>query len=241
MVVPTLLLSSIFIAVAFIVNKNNAKYLLSGYNTMSKEERITFDIKSYISFFRKFHIFLGLSLLFVSLIIFYFVNSDWSGIFIVLYPLMAYVFFIWKGKRFSTNKNQKNLVNLTIIALLSIIAFIVINFYNTLKDNQITIKNNVVYIAGEYGTEININDIKSVQLVKQPPQIAKRINGFALEKIKKGFFKTVAGEKVKLLINSSTKALILISTKDNQKIYYSSKSKDNNEIYKELKSKIRKE
>ena len=32
--------------------------------------------------------------------------------------------------------------------------------------------------------------------------------------------------------------LILIITKDNQKIYYSSKDKNNDEIYKELKSKI---
>ena len=66
---PILILSSIFIAIAFIVNENNAKYLLSGYNTMSEEERMKFDIKSYIPFFRNFHIFLGISLLIISLIL----------------------------------------------------------------------------------------------------------------------------------------------------------------------------
>ena len=37
MITPILILSSIFIIIAFIVNENNAKYLLSGYNTMSEE------------------------------------------------------------------------------------------------------------------------------------------------------------------------------------------------------------
>ena len=81
MIVPILILSAIFIAIAFFVNENNAKYLLSGYNTMSEVERQNFDIKSYIPYFRNFHIFLGVTLVIISLILLYFVNSDWSGIF----------------------------------------------------------------------------------------------------------------------------------------------------------------
>ena len=39
----------IFIGIAYLVNKNNAKYLLAGYNTMSVEERKKFDLENFLS------------------------------------------------------------------------------------------------------------------------------------------------------------------------------------------------
>ena len=44
----------IFIAFALGLNKKNAKYLLSGYNTMSEKERENFDIENYLILFKKF-------------------------------------------------------------------------------------------------------------------------------------------------------------------------------------------
>jgi len=38
----------------FGINKENAKYLLAGYNTMSSEEKEKFDIESYLKFFKPF-------------------------------------------------------------------------------------------------------------------------------------------------------------------------------------------
>jgi hypothetical protein len=38
--------------IAFFVTENNDKSLLSGYNTMSEQERQKFDIKSYIAYFK---------------------------------------------------------------------------------------------------------------------------------------------------------------------------------------------
>ena len=64
MLVAIIIISSLFTGIAFIVTESNAKYLLSGYNTMSEKERENFDIKSFVPYFRKFHLVLG-SLLFV--------------------------------------------------------------------------------------------------------------------------------------------------------------------------------
>jgi hypothetical protein len=36
------------------LNENNAKYLLAGYNTMSKEERESFKIKEYLIYLKNF-------------------------------------------------------------------------------------------------------------------------------------------------------------------------------------------
>lgn len=240
MIVPILILSAIFIAIAFLVNENNAKYLLSGYNTMSEVERQNFDIKSYIPYFRNFHIFLGVTLLIISLILLYFVNSDWSGIFLGTYPILAYVFFIWKSNQFTKNKSKKQKV--TTYAAMSVMfllfSVIIYEFKSSLKDNEILVDSKKIEITGDYGIEINISNLKSIELIKKLPEISSKTNGFALETIKKGYFRTNNDEKVKLLINSKKTPIILLITNDNQKIYYSSKDKSNEEIYNEVKRKV---
>jgi len=52
--ISVLISDIIFIAFALGLNKENAKYLLSGYNTMSKTERENFDIVNYLILFKKF-------------------------------------------------------------------------------------------------------------------------------------------------------------------------------------------
>lgn len=240
MLVPILIISALFIAIAFIVNENNAKYLLSGYNTMSDVERQNFDIKSFIPYFRNFHIFLGITLLLFSLLIRYFVNSDWSGIFFGIYPILAYVFFIWKSNQFTKNKSKKQIITtyVAMVVLLLLIIFVFYEFNNGLKDNEIIVSPKKIEITGDYGLEIKITDLKSVELVKQLPKISSKTNGFELEIIKKGYFRTESDEKVKLLINSKKTPIILLITNDNQRIYYSSKEKSNVELYNEVKRRI---
>ena len=61
-VLIVLLITSLsYIGIAFLVNEKNAKYLLSGYNTMSQQQKDKFDLKSYLIYFRKFWINIGVS------------------------------------------------------------------------------------------------------------------------------------------------------------------------------------
>ena len=69
MIIPAIILSLIFGSLGFIVTKNNAKYLLSGYNTMSEAQRAKMDLEGYLHFFKRFHIVLGISLLAITLIL----------------------------------------------------------------------------------------------------------------------------------------------------------------------------
>ena len=51
---PIILVSILFYAIGYFINKDNSKYLLSGYNTMSNEEREKFDIEGYLKIFKPF-------------------------------------------------------------------------------------------------------------------------------------------------------------------------------------------
>jgi hypothetical protein len=208
---------------------------------MSEEERQHFDIKAYLVYFRNFHVFLGVTLLLGSLILLYVVNSDWSGIFLGSYPILAYVFFIWKSNQFAKNvtQKQKAITYLVMGALLLLALVIVYEFTNGLKDNEIIVDHKKIEITGDYGTVINWSDLKSVTLCDALPEISSKINGFALEHIKKGYFRAAHDEKVKLLINSTQTPIILLITKEDEKIYYSSKDQSNKKLYDEVKSKMK--
>ena len=47
-------MSLIYLLIGFGVNKNNAEYLLAGYNTMTPEQKRQFNIEKYLEFFNPF-------------------------------------------------------------------------------------------------------------------------------------------------------------------------------------------
>lgn len=236
MIIINILLSFIFIGIGFLITERNAKYLLSGYNTMTDEDRKNFNLTDYLKFFKKFHVFLGTTLLIISLILFYFVDADYSSVFAGIYPVAAYIYFIWKGKRFNNMKDEQTKSSFIFALIIMVVVFVGIvgMFAYSLQDNPVEIKAEIIKIGGDYGIDLPIKDIKSIELVNELPEITLKINGFALQNIEKGLFRTNGGEKVKLLINSQNKPFILIITNTNDKIYYSSKEKSNQKIYNQL-------
>ena len=52
-------LGILFISLGFIVTETNAGTLLSGYNTMSKDDQAKFPLKEYLGKFRQFHLYFG--------------------------------------------------------------------------------------------------------------------------------------------------------------------------------------
>lgn len=52
--IPVIFVSALFYAIGYYINKENSKYLLSGYNTMSDDERKKFNIEGYLKIFKPF-------------------------------------------------------------------------------------------------------------------------------------------------------------------------------------------
>ena len=129
--IPIIVLSVIFFGISFILNKNNAKYLLAGYNSMSEEEKNNFDLEAYLVFFRKFHLVLSISLLIVATVLHFFINSIWSSVFLVLYPICSYTFLIWKSNTYynKINKNRK-IITFGGVAFMATITLIIVFDFN---------------------------------------------------------------------------------------------------------------
>ncbi|NVK33009.1 MAG: DUF3784 domain-containing protein [Rhodobacteraceae bacterium] len=226
-------LGLLFIGIGFILTVNNAKYLLSGYNTMNDEQRKNVNIHDYVRFFRKFHILLGTSLVIIGSGLQQF-TPVFAGIFITTYPILAYVYFLWKSSSFYTG-STKSTNKIAIFIMLGTLIFVIGMLTYGLQESELIIDDRQIEIEGKYGEIIKFERIDSIRLVNALPVISMKTNGFGLGTIRKGHFRTKSKEQVKLIINSEQKPLLLLTKSDGKKIFYSAKSKTNQELYAELK------
>jgi hypothetical protein len=200
---------------------------------MSEEERKKVDIKSYIPYFRKFHIILGISFFVLGFGI-NLINKNAAGIFLAVYPILAYIYFAIISSKFSGGlKTKSNKIGIFVLAgaLIFVIGLIAYGF----KENKILFDSQKIELQGTYGEILLTDQIKSIEIENELPNITLKTNGFALGEIRKGYFKTENGEIVKLILNSTQKPYILFTKSDGKKIFYSAKEKPNEEILNEIK------
>lgn len=233
MIFPIVFLSLIFFAIAWIVTESNAKYLLSGYNTMTEEQRAEVDIKAYLSFFRSFHIVLALTLLAVGLGLYYFISANAAGIFLTIYPILAYIYFSWKSSKYmngssaATNKLAVGILVATLIFVLGLLAY-------GFKANELNVNNDGIVITGIYGERLLASDIQQIRLVDTLPKIRYKSNGYALGAIRKGYFKTSSGETVKLILNTEGKPILRFNYGKGKQLYYVDKEQSTKELLSEI-------
>ena len=200
---------------------------------MSEEDRKKVDISSFVLYYRKFHVFLGISILIGGLLANSLISDVACGIFLGTYPILAYIYFIWNSRRFSSGFNT-SFYKVGIIVLAFTLIFVLILFGYGFKENQLLINNDSIEFTGPYGAKIANEDIQSIELVNSLPNIRFKRYGFALGSINKGYIKTDDGVIIKLLLNSNSYPIILIGKTSGDKIYYSAKNIANDQIFNDI-------
>lgn len=208
-----------FLALAFILNQKNARFLLAGYNTMSEEERQHFDIRSYLRIFRRFHIFMAISFVLFGLAFLSVMGENAAGIFLGVYPILAYLWFLVKSRQYQSSKyvaSNKWAIGVLLFTLLGVLILFAYGF----RDNELSLQGDQLVLSGMYGLELRKDQIESLEEIAYLPPIQKRLNGFSSGDVHRGFYRTDAGEKVRLLINSAQVPILLIRPKSRPTIYY---------------------
>lgn len=235
MIIVLFLLSLLLISIGYIVTEKNAKNLLSGYNTMTEQERKEFDLKSFIQAFRKFHLFLGVSL-FILGTIFSLLISEAAAVFcMVVYPIMAYIWFMFVSRKYYQGKTNKwNNVGIGILVI-TLIGMVVLMIVST-RESKMLISPGEISISGLYGEKIKVSEIVTICMADSLPSISMRTNGFAMGGIRKGYFKTTSGEKVKLILNSTEGQFLVLTKKTGDRIYFSSGNQQIQSTFTEIQS-----
>ena len=100
---PVIFVSILFYAIGYFINKENAKYLLSGYNTMSTEERKKFDIENYLVFFKAFFKKQSIYTLLIFPVCQLILDDEKAILIWSLYTAIAVVYLYFKSRKFNHN------------------------------------------------------------------------------------------------------------------------------------------
>ena len=92
--------SSLYLIIAYSINKENSKYLLAGYNTMSNDDRKKFDINNFFKFFKYFFKLQSLLSILIFVIFKLLVNEKIALIFYSIFLIFCPLYMIIKSKKF---------------------------------------------------------------------------------------------------------------------------------------------
>jgi hypothetical protein len=223
MVYVILFLSLVFASLGYLITNDNAKYLLSGYNTMSEKERSKVDLSNYIPLLRKFHLLLGTTMGIGGLLLHHFVNDIICTIFTISLPLIAYGCFMWISD-IQMNQQYNLTTRMCSFVLVGLALFISLSIIKDTRNNIMIVDKYFIEIKGGYGEIFDIKDVQEIVLSNKP-KLVNRTNGFAIGQVKKGSFKTNMGNIIKIYTTSEKDKFILIKMKDGLDVYFGSQDK----------------
>lgn len=223
-------LALFFLLIGFSITTKNAKYLLSGYNTMSTEERESFNLEGYLRYFKRFHSWFSASFFLFGIGFLYGINETALAVFISIYPIVAYLYLAVTSGMFYKSKPISS-AKIGVAVLVVALVFVIGVLSYGLQEQSIMVQNQTLVIDGMYGETISFETIQSVELLSELPDIQYKSNGFAMGNTKLGHFKLSNGEAVKLFISGNEGQLVQLVTDSNKTIIVLV----SNEIYNQLK------
>lgn len=185
--------------------------LISGYNTMTREQKENVNIKALSIFMRNVFIISGLSTI-IGYFFFKLIGYNLISNIMVVTPIFVGAFIIMiSSKKYDKNyvKPWKKYVQNGFIILTTI--FVVYQITIGYLPHKTKITSNSFIISGKYGTEIMLNDIAEVNISHTIPQITAKTNGYSLNTVCKGYFRLKEYGKCRLFIKSTHGPFLIIN------------------------------
>jgi len=233
-------LGLLFFSMGFIITPSNAKYLLSGYNTMSSEDQEKFPIVEYLKAFKTFHIWFGILYTLLSMI-FHLLDSNLVGYHLGITPILAYGYFFWTSRKYNEGLSSatKNNTTIGLIVLSLTLVFVVGLFIWSDRESSWTYKNNQLEIQGPYSISHKISDLDSISLLKSLPEITIRSHGISTEKVTKGKFKGPNKARYHLLIDKPAGEVLALYPSGKMPVLISLDGMDERELFMTMQEEIK--
>lgn len=207
---------------------------------MTEAQRKDFDIEGFLKFFRKFFLILSISMAAGFVLMQQLISIEVAFIYFVMLPLMALPYLAIKSKTFdlATPKSARHKATYWVMGISAlVIAGLAVLFYAGLADNKLQMSPEALVIQGMYGQNLHYSAIHDIAITDTLPALRVRANGFALGSSLKGYFRTEAGEKVKLLVKKDQPPFLKIVTADGV-VYWNTTNSDVPAIYHQIKERI---
>lgn len=242
------ILAGLFIFLGFAVHKLKWYFLISGYNTMSKERKANVDTKGLGRMMGMYMYFLAL--LFVVMGILQLMDKPALLAPIMIVFFIATIVLVVKAQKFNGNLvddngkwkkgASKQLKAPMIITAITIIGVAILLYFST-QQSGIVANEDALEIGGMYGDVYKWAEIEQLTLMEELPEISMRTNGSAVGSHLKGHFKFKNGEKAKIFVDKSVPPFISFVVNDKKIIFNLDTADETTVFYKKLEEKVQHE
>lgn len=210
-----ILLALLFIFLGFAMTKLKWYFLISGYNTMTKEQKQHVDVEGLAKLLGWYSYALAALFIVIGIVAY----LEYTNLMLPLVALIVVftVIVVVKAQKYNHNlidENgkwkkgaSKNFKRPVIISAITLIGVAVI-FYFALQPTEVTLTDGAIEIAGMYGDMYEFTNMEQLTLLDELPAIAMRTNGSAVGSKLEGHFKLENGEKVKLFVDKKIPSFI---------------------------------
>lgn len=242
------ILAGLFICLGFAVHNLKWYFLISGYNTLSKERKANVDTEGLGRLTGTYMYFL--TLLFVVLGILQWMDISASSVPIMIIIVVATVIFIVKAQKFNGNLVDENgkwrkgaskkLKIPMIISVITIIGVAILLYFST-QPSGIVASDDALEIGGMYGGVYKWEEIGQLTILEELSEISIRTNGSAVGFHLKGHFKFKNGDKAKLFVDKSVPPFISFVVNDKKIIFNLDTADETVAFYKKMEEKVQHE
>ena len=232
-------LGALFFSLGYLVTESNASMLLSGYNTMNSEEQKSFPLKEYLVDFKRFHQWFGIGFTALGLLL-YVLNEQWLGYHLGVTPLLAYLYFFWQTRKYTLeqSKNSRNQFWIGLAVLLFTLVFVVGMLFWSDRENTVVWTEKSIEIEGPYGVVIPFEQIESIELLDELPEISSRLHGYSTGSVVKGKFKGPMDVRYHLLLDKPYERVLKITVSNDIPVLIALEGVDEETLELELRARL---
>lgn len=212
---------ALFLGIAFLLNKDNAGSLLNGYRNLSPEDQANYPLSEMLALFKGFHIFLAIATA-LGLITFYLLKMPTEmTLFLAIFPMLAYFYLGFRQRQLLSHMpSQTKMLNLAMGVLVITAIGVGYLFYSGSQTSDLLVSKEGIQVTGMYDYELSFDEIASITIVSELPNMKRKVNGYAVGDTKKGHFTTSSGERVHLVINRKASEYLEIVDQEGKRYYF---------------------
>lgn len=234
-----LYIAGLFLLMAILIKKYKFYWLISGYNTASKERKAQIDKEGLGQFIGNYFLFLSGMLALAFVLMWYKYMLLFSIVLGV--ALLSSVYVIYGSQKYDKGAydekgrlkmGPKISMGITVLVLAGAAGIVIYGQMPTkyvLNEDSLTIE-------GQYGETIAFKTMEKVELVEELPEIQVRTNGYSFNNVLKGNFKLDQLGKGKLFIKLGQAPYIIIHTSDTYFIINDVSPEKTEELYEKIRN-----
>lgn len=235
--------AAILLLCAYLIRFKKMYGMISGYNTMTDEEKNNIN-KEIMGKTVSIFLIIVAALVVLGAFLFYY-GKDTLGIICFMLILPAALVEIYLSQKYDFNyigkEKRQNAILMTAglgFFFTLVIILVSVSLFTGSKLPDYTLDKDSFNISGTYGESINYKDIKSIELKSNLPEKLSKKSGFNFNNILKGRFSSDIGE-IRLYVDTNKKPFIYIKTKDEIIILNEKTNSDTVSTYKKLEAAVK--